>query len=189
MLEKLYEELDHAEYSGFVCYACHLCERILKEKEHGATLIRYAANLMALARYDSALKALARAESVCPDPLLGHVFAHRGHILEAQGKFADAEAWFVKANNEDPEDAGFLIYMASVICKQGDVSRAEKVIRKAIACSRGAREEAYYNLGGYLLMQCKYEEAHESYRKALAIDPTYSEAQNRLEDLNLLPWG
>jgi len=44
-------------------------------------------------------------------------------------------------------------------------------------------DEAYFNLGGYLVAQEKYEEAEYCYQKVLEIDPDHDKAKSRLKDI------
>jgi len=56
-------------------------------------------------------------------------------------------------------------------------------MRRALQCPEGCLDEAYFNLGGYLLRQGNYEEARDCYLKALEIDPEYTLAIKRLADV------
>ena len=49
---------------------------------------------------------------------------------------------------------------------------------------RGCIDEAYFNLGGYLLSLKRYSEAKECYQKAIELDPDYDIAYKRLADVN-----
>ncbi|MDQ3621122.1 MAG: tetratricopeptide repeat protein [Verrucomicrobiota bacterium] len=180
----IYEELKQADFADQIGYARYLCEEILeKDPDHGPTLIRYASNLIALAQYQDAAKALSRAESVVPRKWVHLVLAQHGHLLEHKGNFVDAQAKFLEAHEHDPDDATYLIYAGSVAFRCGDISGAEQFARKAIKCTEGCIDEAYFNLGGYLLSQKRYAEARDCYLQALAIDRDYRLAKARLTDV------
>jgi tetratricopeptide (TPR) repeat protein len=170
-----------------VGYTRHLCERYLENHpDHVPTLIRYACNLIALAQYSAAQAALDHAQPIAPKERLHLVIAQRGHLLQAQGDFLGAEELFMQAHELDPNDATYLIYAGSVAFRRGDISRAEALARQATACSDGCIDEAWFNLGGYLLSARRYGEAAECYRRALDIDPDYDIARERLSDVELI---
>jgi len=182
---KLLDLLTEADEAEQVAFTRHLCEKVLSDwPDHGATLIRYACCLIELALYDDAAKVLDHAEAVVPKERLHLVFAQRGHCLEHMGDYVASERQHLKAHELDPEDATYLIYAGAVAFRRGDIQRAEELARKAIACSEGCIDEAYFNLGGYLLAQKRYDEARECYLRALEVDPEYSIAGKRLEDLD-----
>ena len=82
-----------------------------------------------------------------------------------------------------PDDASDLIYAGAVAFRQGELDRAEGYLRRAIMCSEGCIDEAYFNLGGCLLSRKRYEEARECYAEALSIDPEDEKARAWLEDV------
>ena len=176
--------LREAEESGHVAYTRHLCETILEDNpDHGPTLIRYACALIEFALYDEAGAVLDQAEAVIPAERRHLVLAQRGHQLERMGDYSGSEEFHLKAHELDPDDATYLIYAGSVASRRGDIARAETLARKAISCSKGCIDEAYFNLGGCLLAQKRYEEARDCYLRAIEIDPDYSIAKKRLADV------
>lgn len=183
----LLDELSRAETAGHLALTRHLCELILAdEPDDGPTLIRYASCLLGLSLYDTAAKTLDRAEMVVPLERRQLVLAQRGHLRQAMGDYVGAERCFLSAHNLDPDDATYLIYSGSVAFARGDIKRAEEFVRLALECSEGSLDEAYFNLGGYLVAQSKYEEARTCYLRALEIDPDYEIAKKRLADLDRL---
>lgn len=176
-----------ADEKDQIAYARYLCERFLAHHpDHVPTLIRYACNLISLAQYDAAVAALDRAQSRVSAKRLHLVLAQRGHLLEAKGDFLNAERLFLEAHCLDPSDATYLIYAGSVAFRQGHVDRAQKLASKATDCAKGCVDEAWFNLGGYLLSDKRYHDAADCYRKALEIDPDYQIARQRLEDVELI---
>ena len=182
------ENLDHllkdADDSDLIGLSRYLCEKILEsDPKNARVLTTYARQEISLGQYDAAAKALYLAERHAPPDKLKFVFSQRGHLFENMGNFADAETWFLKAHELDPADATFLIFAGSAAFQAGDIEKAEKYARKAILCEKGFIDEAYFNLGGYLLSQRRYSEAKECYLKALDIDSEYDLAKERLEDV------
>lgn len=185
--QALYRELVQSDEAGRVALTRFLCERILgDDPEHVPTLIRYASCLIDLSLYDQANAIIDRAETLVPEERLHLVLAQRGHLFKAMGNFVGAESQYMSAHDLDSDDATYLIYAGSAAFARGDIGRAEELARAAILCSEGCIDEAYFNLGGYLLAKKQYTEAKSCYIRAIEIDPNYGIAKARLEDLEIL---
>jgi tetratricopeptide (TPR) repeat protein len=142
--------------------------------------------LISLAQYEAAEAALDLAQSMAAAKRLHLVLAQRGHLLEAKGDFLNAERLFMEAHRLDTKDATYLIYAGAVAFRAGDIDRAQKLASQATDCTEGCVDEAWFNLGGYLLSDKRYHDAADCYRKALEIDPDYQIARERLEDIELI---
>ena len=185
--QALLDLLREADGVGHIAYTRHLCECVLaQDPEHGPTLIRHACCLTALALYEESAAALDRAEKVIPAERRHLLLAQRGHLLQHMGDYETAEEMHLKAHELDPDDASYLIYAGHVAARRGDLARAEEHYRKAVACSEGCIDEAWFNLGGRLLARKRFEEARDCYLRALQIDPDYTIARKRLEDVELV---
>jgi len=134
-------------------------------------------------RYQEAQAAIDHAEHVCPPKAMKWVLALRGHLSEGLGDFEAAIRHHLAAHELDPDEATFLIFAGSVAFKAGDTDRAIELATRATQCPKGCIDEAYYNLGGYLLAMRRYSEARDCYDRALEIDPTYAITRTRLEDV------
>jgi tetratricopeptide (TPR) repeat protein len=182
--EQLYKMLEEADNSDLIGLSRYLCEKILEiDPNNARVLTNYACQEISLGQYDAAMKALDRAEKYAPQDKLKFVLSQRGQLLEHMGNFAEAENVFLKAHYLDPADATFLIFAGSAAFRSGNIKSAEKLARQAILCEEGCIDEAYFNLGGYLLSQRKYSEAQKCYKKSLELDPDYDLAKKRLEDV------
>lgn len=177
-------EADNAEQVGYVRYLCE--KRLGQFPDHGPTLIVYARTLIELGQYNKARKAIEHARSVVPTNKLHLVEYQLGHLSVAQGQFIMAINSFMHAHEMKPDDATGLIYAASAAHRMGDIDQAQTLARSATTCAEGCIDEAYFNLGGYLLSDLQYEEARECYVKALEIDPDYTMAKKRLRDIDLI---
>ena len=187
MERDMLDELSRADEAGHVALTRHLCEQVLADDPaHGPTLIRYASCLVDLSLYEEAEAVLDRAEQVVPRERRQLVLSERGHLLQAMGDHAEAERSFISAHKHDPNDATYLLYAGTAAFARGDITRAESLARKALKCSEGCVDEAYFNLGGYLLAQKKYDEARRCYVCAIEMDPDYEIAKSRLDDLDRL---
>lgn len=183
--ENLLSELSAAEEAREFAYARYLCERLLDlDPGHWPTLIRYASTLVEFCLYKEADEALDQAEAIIPIPKRRLIHAERGHLFDRMGDFDNAMQEYLKAHELDPNDTGYLIYAAGVAFRSGAIPQAEVLARRALTCSEGCLDEAYFNLGGFLLAQRRYREARECYVQALQIDPDYSSAKKRLADVD-----
>jgi tetratricopeptide (TPR) repeat protein len=72
-------------------------------------------------------------------------------FIEAQGDFIGAEGFYMQARQISPEDAGYLIFAGSVAFQSGNIERAIQLARQATRSAEGCIDEAWFNLGGYLL--------------------------------------
>ena len=108
-----------------------------------------------------------------------------GHLFEAKGELKQAAFWYRKALGRNPKDATWHIFLASNAFKRGLLKQAERYYRRALKCSEGCLEEAYFNLGGILLGRRNYSEAIKCYEEALKIDLKYKIAKERLDDAKL----
>ena len=177
--------LRDADDSNLIGLSRYLCERILESDPNNPQILtNYARHEISLGQYKAAKEALDRAEKNVSPEKLKFIYAQRGHLLENMGKFIEAEQLFLKAHDLDQTDATFLIFAASAAFREGEIERAEIHARKATLCKEGSIDEAFFNLGGYLLSQRKYVEAKECYKKVLKIDPNYEFAKERLEDVS-----
>lgn len=96
--DKLYEALMDSDEKNQVGYTRHLCELYLQDHPaHVPTLIMYASNLITLAQYSKAQAALDHAEALAHSKLRHFVIAQRGHLLEAQGDYSEAEIFYARA--------------------------------------------------------------------------------------------
>jgi len=185
--DELYEAIVLADENDQIGYTRHLCELYLRDHPDDVpTLIRYASNLILLAQYSAAQAVLDHVQTIVPEKYLQLVLAQRGRLSEARGDFSRAEKWFMQAHELVPSDATYLIYAGSVSFRSGDLNRAQAYARRATECPAGCIDEAFFNLGGYLLSLRQYREAAECYRKALEIDPDYEIAKERLSDVELI---
>jgi tetratricopeptide (TPR) repeat protein len=182
-----YQAIDETGEKEQIAYARHLCEAFLKKHpDNGRIWVTLATHLCSLALYAEATAALDRAQPFVPDKNLHVVLSQRGHILHAQGFHTEAEQLFLRAHALKPKDATYLIFAANSAWQRGDLKRAEALFKRALSKKDGAIEEAHFNLGGILLAKRRYREAAQHYRRALELDPYYTIAQKRLEDVEMI---
>jgi tetratricopeptide (TPR) repeat protein len=127
-------------------------------------------------RYQEAERVLHREIHLVPFKLLHQGFSQLGHLCRDQGRYDEAEKWYRRAVQVKSEKAGQHIFLGALLAVKGDLSGAEDCHRKATQCVAGCIDEAYFNLGLVLRAQERYEEALESFNKALEITPDYKYA-------------
>lgn len=106
-----------------------------------------------------------------------------GSLFRYRGDFQEAEQWFRKAIDEDPNDASSYIFLGAVLARDGKLREAESVHRRATRCSEGCLDEAWHNLGLVLRGQGRLSDAAPCFRKAIEIEPEYANAIEALEDV------
>jgi tetratricopeptide (TPR) repeat protein len=175
-----------ADDRGQIAVAVELCKKHLREfPKDGIAWLRYGMTQTTLARYAEAKKAIQKAIILCPPKALAIAYAQMGHLVEAKGDFKQAALLYRKATKQRPDDATLHIFLGSNTFKRGLLKQSEMCYRRALKCSKGSLEEAYFNLGGILIGKRKYSEAIECYQEALKIDSKYKIAKERLDDAKL----
>jgi tetratricopeptide (TPR) repeat protein len=183
------EQIRNADDRDEIGYVRFLCERFLCDyPHHTATYARLARQLISLFQYEQAEDALERGERSAPKERQHFFVGLRGHLLLAQGKFEAAEKMFLTAHDLELDDdrAEYLIMAGSVAHSRGDLKRAEFLFRMASECEDGPIDEAFFNLGGVLLAEKRFQEAVDCYERALEIDPECEIARDRLKDVQLI---
>ena len=173
-----------ADDSDHISLVRELCEKRLSQFPTDYwTLEIYSRTLASMALYSEAESAIDRAEQHAPQKRMKWILSQRGSIRECQGRFQEAEILFLGAHAQDPQEATFLIFAGSCAFRQGHISRAAELARRATTCGKGAIDEAFHNLGGYLSCMKRFSEAQDCYKRATEIDPDYEAAFQRLEDI------
>lgn len=184
--QKSFEQILSTYRQGKTALVVELCKKHLRRfRNDYVILAEYGIVLGELHRYVAAEKVLRRAIALSPKRGLQFSFAQLGHLFQAKGDFNKAENWYRRACRAKPKSATYHIFLGSHLFKQGRLKEAEACFRRAIKCSEGCIEEAYFNLGGIMLASGRYAEALKCYQKALRIDPDYALAKKRLKDVKL----
>jgi protein O-GlcNAc transferase len=181
-----YKAITSAEDAGNTAVVVELCQRHLRRfPGDGFVWIWNAMAKVELGLYKQAEKSIDRAIDVLPKKAVHLAFVQMGHLFRARGNLKRALYWYQRALRLAPKDAGYHIFVGSILAKQGLLKQAERRYRRAISCSNGSVEEAQFNLGGVLLANKRYREAIVCYQNAIQIDPDYAMAKKRLEDAEL----
>ncbi len=93
--------------------------------------------------------------------------------LAAEGKSLEAQQLYLKLVQDNPADGAVALKLARVSESAGDWEGAIAAYQKAAASAQaGDQASAYAGLARAYVRNSKYEEASDSAKKALAIDPT-----------------
>jgi tetratricopeptide (TPR) repeat protein len=142
--------------------------------------------LIDLARHSEAEAALKQALALCPPEKLWIPLAELGHLERARGNYEAAAAWYRRAIDAVPNEAGPHIFLGGILARSGRLKEAEAAHRAATKCTQGCRDEAWLNLGFVLRAQERYQEAAECFNQALALDSKYLPARRALRDVRQL---
>jgi tetratricopeptide (TPR) repeat protein len=181
-----FNQIRLADDRGQTAVVVELCKKHLRKfPKHGPAWLWFGMSQISLARYAEAEKAIRRAITFCPKNKSHGSYAQMGHLFQAKGDFEQSALWYRKAIKHKPHDATYRIFLGSNLFKRGLLKQSAVCYRRALKCSEGCLEEAYFNLGGILLGQRNYSEAIKCYQEALKIDPKYKIAKERLDDAQL----
>ena len=179
-----YRKMFNAWDAGECAHALELSRELLKEfPDYNIGWVLQGVILYELARYDEAEQVLHNAIQGLPLEHLKHGYIHLGHLCRERGDYDNAEKWYRKVIELDPDNAGRHIFLGMLLARKGDFSGAEASHRNAIRCSEGAVDEGYLNLGLVLRAQERYEEALKCFEQALEITPDYKEAITAKADI------
>ena len=79
------------------------------------------------------------------------------------------------ARKNDPEDVNLILNEANLYFNQGDKAKFKELMAEAIALAPD-NPDLHYNVGVISMEQENYEDARASYKKAIEIDPKYTNA-------------
>jgi len=143
--------------------------------------------LYKLARYEESERVLHQAVQAISFEHLGYAYTQSGHLYRERGDFENAEKWYRKASELDPDHSGRYVFLGALLAQRGNLSGAEECHRKATRCPKGdVVDEAYLNLGLVLRAQERYTEALACFEKALELTPDYRKAITAKGDVEKL---
>ncbi len=160
-----------------------LAEQWLRDNPDDLWVIfKYASMLYQMTRYAEAIRVLEDAIEQFPDHRWG-LFNTLGGLHRYRGDFPEAEKWFQRAIDEDPDEATSYIFLGAVQALQGKLQEAEQTHRLATQCQEGCIDEAFHNLGLVLRGQGRLPEAKACFEKAIEIFSEYADAIEALQDV------
>lgn len=144
--------------------------------------LKYAEMLYLLTRYDDAIQVYLDALEKFPEDRF-QIYNGLGSLYRYCGQFSEAETWFRKATEANPENATPFIFLGAIQARQGNLIEAEASHRRATKCATGCIDEAWHNLGLVLRGQGYLLGAAECFREAIKLDPEYADAKEALRDV------
>jgi len=182
--ETAYRRTFDAWSGGEPGLALELCRELVRNfPDNNIGPLLHGVILSDLARYEEAEQVLKTAIQGLDLEQLQFGYHHLGHLHRDSGHYDEAEKWYRKAIEFDPDDAGRHTFLGALLAKKGDLKAAEESHRKGTRCSKGPMDEAYLNLGLVLRAQERYAEALECFKRALELDQDYKEAARAKLDM------
>lgn len=136
--------------------------------------------------YNSALNILSKLVESDPQNFL-NAFLDMASIYIKQKKYSDAEAVFVKAKNYHEKNGRFNLEYASLLKDIGKYEEALIYIEKSMEYDKTLSQNAYLLKGIVLVEMNKFQEAQESFKAAIDINPSSSSANIASDLIKSLP--
>ena len=105
----------------------------------------------------------------------GEIVKNIALIYSQLGQDDKALGAYQAARESDPEDVNLILNEANLYFKQGDKAKFKSLMAEAIAIAPD-NADLYYNVGVISSEEGNIEEARENYKKALEINPGYTNA-------------
>lgn len=99
-----------------------------------------------------------------------------GYFHYSRGNYDEAELWFRRALDQDPNLTVAKTNLGMTLCEQGRYPEALRAFEDVVPSA-----EAHQNVGVIMARQGKYDEARESLEEALRLDPNLAEARQVLD--------
>lgn len=108
---------------------------------------------------------------------------NKGNESYEEGRFADAEAEYKKALQENPVSPSATFNVGDAYYKQQRYDEAARSFQTFAATNKSpeSSSQAMYNVGNTLFKQNKYQESVDAYKQALRVNPHDDEARYNLE--------
>jgi tetratricopeptide (TPR) repeat protein len=151
-------------------------------------MLDYAEMLYRMTRYEEAIRVYEHALETLDVDGNGRwaIFNQLGRMYQYWGRLSDAEPWFRKAIEIEPNELASYIFLGACQARQGKLPDAEVTYLVAIQeIESSLLDEAYHNLGLVCRGQGRLAEAAEWFRKALELDPEYGDAIRALQDVEV----
>jgi tetratricopeptide (TPR) repeat protein len=152
-------------------------EEALKLKpDHVPTLYRLGVVLAQVKQYPKAIETWKRYLKATHDSASG--YGNLGFCHELAGDWQAAESAYLKGIAKDPKNQPCRVNYGLMLARQDRVTDAINQLRAVLTPA-----EVSYNLGSVHEQRGRREQAKAEYQKALALDPTFYDAKQRLAAL------
>ncbi len=112
----------------------------------------------------------------------GEILFKIAYILQQNGEDDKALKYYKEALEVDKNNAYIYNGMASIYRKNGEFTSARINLHSSLEIEPD-NPITYYNFGNLLVDMKQYDEAKDMYKKAINLDPDFSEAKEELEKL------
>ncbi|WP_293336591.1 FkbM family methyltransferase [Microcoleus sp. CAWBG58] len=162
--------------------AIAVCHQSLKIQPKFAPAYKTLGNVFqAQGKLDDAKSYYLRALEIQPDFV--QALANLGTIHAQQQQWQEAIAAYQKAIAIQPNFPGVYRNLAKVFSQIGKADEAVECCYAAAILDPETTAEQYFHLGNTLLEQGKQERAMVCYRRAIYLNPNFSDAQNKLGEI------
>jgi superkiller protein 3 len=152
-------------------------EEALKLKpDHVPSLYRLGVVAAQVKQYPKAIETWKRYLKATHDSANG--YANLGFCYELSGDGKQAEESYQKGIDKDPKSQPCRVNYGLMLARQDRMTDAINHLRAVLTPA-----EVSYNIGSVLEMKGRKEQAKAEYQKALALDPNFHDAQQRLAAL------
>lgn len=172
---------------GRLAEAETICRDFLRHSPNDLDALRLLAEIATrLSVYDDAERLFARCLELSPK--FSQARAGHAHVLMKQGRFTESMAEIDQLLAEEPDNAAYLILLASVLVRVGRHAEAIDTYRRVCA---GPNHTALdlTSLGHVLKTVGRTEEAIGAYRRAIARNPFFGDAWWSLANLKTFQFG
>ena len=177
------KRLQQAYDSGSLALAVVLARRLLNsDPANPVVLVLLGMALADLGNHAEARAVFKRYSDVIGGPSPA-ILRQLARLLDAEGRYADAQAGFAQAIRAAPSDAEGHIFLGGMFARLGQLDRAAECHRRATACNDGPIDEAWFNLGLVLRGLGQYSNAQDAFDQALLLSPDYAEARRARVDV------
>lgn len=183
--DELLELLQDAEDRDQLATARVLYEAILdQETDQVALQVLYAANLIELGDLTTAEQVISQIDEIEEQETQAGLLTQKANLARARADFSTAESFYREAHKLADDGGENLLNAAVMASQRGELAKAEYLLREGIKIESEFQSDAWFNLGGNLIAQQRYDEARKCYDAVLVIDPQHDLASEWLEDLD-----
>jgi tetratricopeptide (TPR) repeat protein len=151
-------------------------EAVRLNPRHAQALFRLGTLYAQAQDYPAAIGAWKKYLGVTNNSAIG--FSNLGFAQQLAEDYPAAEASYKSAIQRDPKNRASRVNYGVMLAKLGRPDEALAQFKAVLSPA-----DAYYNLGAVYERTGKKEAAREQYTKALAVDPSFADAQVKLADL------
>ena len=166
-----------AESRGAFAQAAEQYRQALKlDPKHGDSMFHLGVVLANLKKYPEAIDVWKKYIKLTGES--PRAYSNLGFCYELAGRPEDAEAAYQKGIRKDPASVACHVNYGLMLVRRGRLGEGKLQLGSVLKPA-----EVHYNLGSLYESQGSKEQAKAEYRQALQLDPQFSEATTRLNEL------